>query len=96
MGSNGGSRFAYFLAGLGIGAAIGMLFAPRAGEETREYLRDRAEKGRDYLKENSGEWRERAREAGEKGKEALGRGRETVEAAIEAGRRAYEDEKQKV
>ena len=28
----------YFLVGLGIGSLIGVLFAPKSGEETREYL----------------------------------------------------------
>jgi len=36
------SGFGYFLLGLGIGVAAGMLWAPRAGEETRQILADRA------------------------------------------------------
>ena len=28
----------YFLVGLGIGSLIGVLFAPKSGEETREYI----------------------------------------------------------
>lgn len=32
-----------FLAGLGIGVALGLLFAPLSGEETRELLMDTAE-----------------------------------------------------
>ena len=31
-----------FLAGLGIGFGIGILIAPRSGEETREQIRNRA------------------------------------------------------
>lgn len=33
-----------FLAGLGIGAAIALLSAPRSGEETREWIADTAER----------------------------------------------------
>ena len=95
MASKGGSRFGYFLAGMGIGAVVAILFAPRSGEETREFLKERAEKGRGYLKEHSGEIRERAREYGEKGREAVHRSRESIESALEAGKRAYEEEKQK-
>jgi gas vesicle protein len=40
----GSYKFAYLLVGLGIGAAIGLLFAPKSGEETRDLI---AEKGRD-------------------------------------------------
>jgi gas vesicle protein len=32
-----------FAIGLGAGAAIGVLFAPQSGDETREYLRDTAQ-----------------------------------------------------
>jgi gas vesicle protein len=33
-----------FLAGLGVGAAIALLSAPRSGEETREWIADKAER----------------------------------------------------
>ena len=38
MGDNTGSKVSYFLVGLGIGALVGILFAPKSGEETREFL----------------------------------------------------------
>jgi len=38
MADNSGSKVSYFLVGLGIGALVGILFAPKSGEETREYL----------------------------------------------------------
>src|SRR3990172_1409766 len=69
MAENGGSKFGYFLAGLGLGAVIALLFAPRSGEETREYLRERAEEGVDTLKRRARELKERAGELAEKGKE---------------------------
>ena len=34
-----------FAIGLGAGAALGLLFAPQAGEDTRGYLRDTAQDG---------------------------------------------------
>lgn len=37
-----GSGFGWFLVGLGIGAAIGVLYAPQAGTETRESLAESA------------------------------------------------------
>ena len=36
------SGFGYFLLGLGIGVAAGILWAPRAGEETRQLIADKA------------------------------------------------------
>ena len=38
-----------FLLGFGIGITVGVLFAPKAGAETRQYLSDRASDGTDYL-----------------------------------------------
>ena len=32
---NGSSGFGWFLAGLGVGALIGVLYAPKSGKETR-------------------------------------------------------------
>jgi gas vesicle protein len=41
--SDSGSKFAIgFTVGLAIGAALGFLFTPRSGKETRELLKDKA------------------------------------------------------
>src|SRR3990172_13284228 len=93
MAGNGGTKFGYFLVGIGIGAVIGLLFAPRSGEETREYLRERYEDTRDEAKRRIQDLRERAEEYAEKGKDFVGRQRESLEAAVQAGKQAYRDEK---
>lgn len=49
------SGFGYFLLGLGIGVAAGILWAPRAGEETRQLIADKAGEGADFLKSRAGE-----------------------------------------
>jgi gas vesicle protein len=95
MAHNGGSKFGAFVVGLGIGAVLALLFAPRSGEETREYLRERYEDKRDEAKRRVHEMRDKAEEYGEKGKEFVGRQRESLEAAVEAGKRAYQDEKKR-
>ena len=41
MADNVGSKVSYFLVGLGVGALMGVLFAPKSGEDTREYLAKR-------------------------------------------------------
>ena len=43
-------RISYFCLGLGIGVAVGILFAPKAGEETRLLLRSKADESKDYVK----------------------------------------------
>jgi gas vesicle protein len=37
-----GSRFALFLAGLGVGAALGVLLAPKSGEDIRQSIYEQA------------------------------------------------------
>jgi gas vesicle protein len=93
----------YFLLGAMAGAAVTLLYAPRSGRETREYLgeklREGAERGRELRDEIVTRGREYLDEAGElveKQKENLGRRRERLAAAIDAGRQAYRDEKEKM
>ena len=48
MADNGGSgSFGWFLAGLGIGALVGVLYAPKSGQETRDELAANALEARD-------------------------------------------------
>jgi len=42
--NNSGREAAYFLTGLGIGAVLAVLFAPKSGEEAREWIADTAER----------------------------------------------------
>ena len=83
--------FTAFLAGLGLGVGIGMLFAPKAGGETREFIKTKAGEGKDYLKQRGTELREQAGDLIEKSKEALGRQKETLADAMEAGKQAYRE-----
>ena len=46
-------RISYFCLGLGIGVAVGILFAPKSGEETRQLLRSKADESKDFLKQKS-------------------------------------------
>jgi len=62
MSDRDGSSLVWFLAGLGLGGLVGVLYAPRAGNETREELRARAEQGREYVRSRAREAREQASE----------------------------------
>jgi gas vesicle protein len=102
-GSNtSGVILAFLLGGL-TGAALAILYAPRSGRETRERLGERLREGVDKGRE----LRERAvakgREVYDDASDFVGRQRETIEkrkdrltAAIEAGKQAYRDEKEKM
>jgi gas vesicle protein len=95
MSDNAGSKISFFLVGLGIGALVGILFAPKSGEETREYLSQKADEGRDYAQRKARELRERAEDLVERGKDVASRQKESISAAVDAGRDAYQREKAK-
>lgn len=95
MSDNVGSKISFFLVGLGIGALVGILFAPRSGEETREYLAQKADEGREYAQRKARELRERADDIIERGKGVATRQKESISAAVDAGREAYQREKAK-
>ena len=94
MEDNDGAKFVYFLMGLGIGALVGILFAPQAGEQTRELIAGKADEGRDYLLRKGREVRDQTSSFVDRGKEVLGQQREQLAAAIEAGKQAYRAESQ--
>jgi len=91
MSERDGNSFLWFLAGLGIGAIAGVLYAPRSGSETRDALRSRAEEGRDFVRERARQAREQASQWAERGRDVLNQQKEQFRSAYEAGRQAYQD-----
>jgi gas vesicle protein len=90
--NNVGSRVSFFLVGLGIGALVGILFAPKSGDETREYLSGKADEGRDYAQKKARELRERAEDLIERSKEIMSRQKDALSTAVEAGKDTYKRE----
>ena len=93
--NNGASNLGFFLAGLGIGAVLALLFAPQSGKETRDLISQRASEGRDYVSTRGRELREQAEDLVEKGKDRLAKEKERVSGAYDAARQAYREEKSK-
>lgn len=92
-----------FLVGALSGAALAILFAPRSGRETREMLGDKlretGERGRQAGEKALQKGREAAEDAArylDRQRDALERRRERLASAVEAGRQAYRDEKEKM
>lgn len=73
-----------FVVGAIAGAAVALLFAPASGEETREFLSEKAREGR-----------EKAREAVEHGREFYQRQRDSVATAIDRGREAFQQTRER-
>ena len=69
---NSGSFLVAFVIGALTGAAVALLFAPATGEETREYLGQKAREGSNKLKEQ----RDSVLTAVERGRDAFTQTRE--------------------
>lgn len=81
----------YFLLGLGVGVALGIVFAPKSGEETRTLIKSKAGESKDYLVRQSENLRDTATEYVDKGKSAIRSQKEQLSAAVEAGKQAYRE-----
>jgi gas vesicle protein len=68
-----------FVLGAVSGAAVALLWAPTAGEDTRRLLNEKAREGR-----------ERAGDAAREGREFVSRQRDTISTALDRGREAYD------
>lgn len=55
-------------AGLGVGAVMGLLYAPNSGRQTRKMISRAAEDGADYLADRTREIRKEAEDVFERGK----------------------------
>jgi len=91
MADKDGNSFLWFLAGLGIGAIAGVLYAPRSGDETREALRSKAEEGREYVRDRAKQAREQAAQWAEHGRGVVNQQKEQFRSAYEAGKQAYQE-----
>jgi len=89
MSDRDGSSFVWFLAGLGVGAVVGALYAPRSGSETRQAIFESAEQGREFVRNRAREAREQAADWADRGREVLNQQKEQFKSAYEAGRQAY-------
>ena len=85
------NSFMWFLAGLGFGALLGVLYAPRSGRETREAIKNSAQEGSDYLKTRGREARDTMNQWVDRGKDVVGQQKDKISAAIDASRQAYRE-----
>jgi gas vesicle protein len=85
----------YFLVGLGIGSLIGVLFAPKAGEETREYIAKKAREGNELARKKARELGNHVEESVQRGKEIIAQTEGRIATAIDTGIETYNREKSK-
>src|ERR1700682_5626121 len=69
MADEDSGRLSWFLAGAIVGAAVALLYAPKAGKDTRKLISKKSEASRDALTDTGKEVLEKGREFYDKGKE---------------------------
>jgi gas vesicle protein len=91
MADDSSNGILWFLAGLGVGAALGVLYAPKSGRETREALLTAADEGKQAVRERAKQYREQAQGWYDKGVETVAQQKDQFRSAFEAGRQAYRE-----
>ena len=79
--SKSSSTLAYLMAGLGIGAAVGILLAPKSGAETRQWIANQCLDGIDTANKAVRHTRSQMKDVMDQGQEKIS---EVVEATREA------------
>jgi gas vesicle protein len=93
--SRAAEKALYFTLGAFIGAAVALLLAPQSGEETRKLLKAKARDGADFVSSRGKNVLNKTSAYIDRSKEALQQQRDQLSAALEAGKQAYREEKEK-
>jgi gas vesicle protein len=98
---------AWFLAGIGVGALVGILYAPKSGRETREDIAQGAREGTEYLRARGRKaaddmgvlvekGKAQASEYADRGREVIDRGRTQWEEFVQRGKNLVSDQSGRV
>jgi gas vesicle protein len=104
---SGVSGFGWFLAGLGVGALVGVLYAPKSGKDTRDDLlsasleaKDKAaalaQQGREKAADLAAQGKQQANEYVDRGREYYEKGRSQWSDYVEKGKDALSDQQEKL
>jgi gas vesicle protein len=74
--AEGTSRLAWFLTGIVIGATVAVLYAPKSGKDTRRFISEKTQQGKDAVADSG-------KDVVEASKEMFDRGRKLVEDAAD-------------
>jgi gas vesicle protein len=88
---NVATKVSYFVAGLGIGAAVALLFAPQSGEETRKQIAEKAHEGSDFVASKGREIRKQAEELVDQGKDLVSKQKARLADVLESGKQSVRE-----
>lgn len=86
-------RLTYLLVGAGIGATLALLFAPKSGRELRGEIAELSRKGAQAGRDAAHRVGDKVGETVETVREAAAKQKGQIAAAIEAGKQAYREER---
>ncbi|HEX3744301.1 MAG TPA: YtxH domain-containing protein [Bryobacteraceae bacterium] len=66
-----GSNVAWFLTGAFIGAAVAMLYAPKSGKDTRQFLADKVQQSKEAVSDSSNNIVEASKDMFERGRQLV-------------------------
>src|SRR5262245_37801269 len=67
----GANRLAWFFTGAIIGATVALLYTPKAGKQTRRFIADKTQQGRDAVEEAASDIADASREMFERGRKLV-------------------------
>ena len=91
MSENNNGTIGWFIAGLGLGVAAAILYAPKSGIVTRRVILKRMANGREYLSDLATDAGEDVAKFIDRGIDEIDRQKEKITNAIDAGRQAVHE-----
>src|SRR5689334_10693514 len=67
----GSNSLAWFLTGAVIGATVAVLYTPKTGKQTRRYIADKTQQGREAVADTAGDIADASREMFERGRKLV-------------------------
>ena len=95
-GFSAGSIALAFLVGGIVGAGVALLTAPQSGRETREKIKDLADEAKEKIVAVAEDAKEKMLDVYSRGKDVVGEKKTVITSAIEAGKKAMEEERLRI